>query len=142
MLDISLLLIRFILGLSLTLHGAQKVFGLFGGDGMDKWVKYITSLNIPFTNMKFTSWMAKSAAIIELICGIFILTGIFIRYSSLVIIIFLLFAIKLAHLDKGYFLQNGGYEYALNLLVLSIILVLLGGGKYQVYSKNDLKIVF
>jgi putative oxidoreductase len=129
--DISLLLIRIILGLSLTLHGAQKVFGLFGGDGLNGWINYITSLNIPFTNIKFKSWMAIAAAITEFVAGILILTGSYIKYTSVVSAIFMLFAIKLAHCANGYFSQNGGYEYALNLLVLSIILALCGAGKYK-----------
>jgi putative oxidoreductase len=129
--DFILLFIRLLLGITLALHGAQKVFGLFGGSGLSKWNEYISSQNIPFTNVKFPTSIATISAFTELFIGLFLLVGIFTKISAVISIIFLLFAILIAHKGKGYFIQSGGWEYALNLIILSIILVLAGGGKYS-----------
>ena len=44
--DISLLLLRIVLGIVFFVHGSQKVFGWFGGSGIDKWVGFMESVNI------------------------------------------------------------------------------------------------
>jgi putative oxidoreductase len=130
----SLLVIRLILGVVLILHGAQKVFGLFGGSGLSGWTDYITSLKMPILNKNYPPWLAKLAAYLELLVGIAILTGLGIRVAAVISVIFLAFAIYIVHWKAGFFAQNGGYEYALTLILLSVILAVCGGGKYEVYK--------
>ena len=130
--DLSFLIIRISLGLPLLLHGAQKLFGLCNGSGLKNWIDYITSQNIPMTNIKFPKFIAILAALIEFFGGLFILFGIYIKYAAIAVALFLLVAIKLVHCEeKGYFLHNGGFEYCLTLLLLSIVLIINGGGSYQ-----------
>lgn len=135
--DFPLIAIRLILGLILTLHGAQKVFGVFGGSGLDGWNKYITSQNMIIFNINYPDWLATLAAWLELLAGIAIILGIGTKIAAAIMFVFLLFAIKIAHRDKGFFVSNGGYEYCLVLLVLCSILVVSGGGKYQLYPLFD-----
>jgi putative oxidoreductase len=134
--DLGILIIRLTLGITLALHGAQKVFGILGGTGLDGWNKWITSLDIPYTNVKFPIWISTSAAWIEFLTGIFIILGVSVKLTSIIAIIFLLFAVKLVHYKKGYFISDGGYEYALNLILLSIFLILSGSGKYSVLPNS------
>lgn len=133
--DQILLILRILLGITLFLHGAQKVFGWFGGSGLKGWTEYVSSLNIPLTKQKFPSWIGPVSALVEMLTGITIALGVFTKISSVLAAVFLIFAIVLVHLNKGFFNQNGGYEYALNLLVLSGILFLSGGGKYTLTKR-------
>jgi putative oxidoreductase len=130
--DLALFILRIALGLPLILHGLQKTFGLFGGSGLKEWSTYVSSLNIPYTSIKFPKISGLLSAYLELICGILILLGIQVKLASILMIIFLLFAIKLAHLDNGYFSSKGGYEYALTLLLIACSLVILESGKYKI----------
>lgn len=130
----ALLVTRLILGIVLALHGAQKVFGSFGGSGLDGWTQYITSLKMPLMNRNYPAWLAKTAAIVELLAGVAILLGVGVRVAAAFSIIFLAFAIYIAHWSSGFFAQKGGYEYALTLLLLSLILAVCGGGKYELYK--------
>ena len=125
-----LLTLWLFLGVVLVLHGSQKVFGLFGGPGLDGWTQYITGVKMPIINSNFPSWLAKLAAFTELLAGVALLLGLGVRIAALLIAIFLAFAIYIVHWKNGFFIQNNGYEYALTLIVISLILVVCGGGKY------------
>jgi len=119
------LLLRLVIGIAFLLHGSQKVFGWFDGPGLDKWGEYLSS-------KKYPTFVAKSAAVIEMIAGFLLIIGAFTKLSALSMIVFMLFAIMIAHLDKGYFAQKGGYEYQMLLIVCCVVVIMLGGGKYSV----------
>lgn len=123
--SIGLLLIRLILGIVFIVHGAQKVFGWFGGSGLEKWGNYLSTFSIPKS-------LSPLIAIAELLFGITLLVGLFTRSSALVAFVFMLFAIFLAHYDKGFFVNKGGYEYALVLAIVSLSLYFTGAGEYSV----------
>jgi putative oxidoreductase len=130
----ALLTLRLILGTVLFLHGAQKVFGWFGGSGITGWTNYITGLKMPFMNRNYPGWLAKSAAYVEMLAGIAILLGLGVRVAAVFSIVFLAFAIYIVHWEKGFFIQNSGYEYALTLILLSVVLLVCGGGRYELYK--------
>ena len=123
--DMALLLLRVVLGVVFFVHGAQKVFGLFGGSGLDKWVGFMENVNI-------SKPIAIMAAYAEMIFGITLVLGIFTKVSALSAFIFMLFAIYLVHLEKGFFVNKGGYEYALVLAIASLSLYFSDGGKHVV----------
>jgi putative oxidoreductase len=119
------LLIRLVIGMAFFLHGAQKVFGWFGGPGLDKWSQYLSTQGYSKTVSVFSAY-------VEMIAGFLLIIGVFTKISAISMIVFMLFAIGIAHWDKGYFSQKGGYEYQLLLIVSCIIVLLLGGGEYSV----------
>lgn len=123
--SVTSLLLRVTIGMAFFLHGAQKVFGWFGGSGLDKWSEYLATKN-------YSKFTAISAAYIEMIAGFLLIIGAFTKASAVSMIVFMLFAIAIAHWEKGYFSQKGGYEYQLLLIVSCIIVLLLGGGEYSV----------
>lgn len=109
----ALLLLRVVLGIVFFVHGAQKVLGWFGGSGLEKWIGFMNSVNIPKP-------LAYIAAYAEMIFGITLVLGIYTKISALTAFIFMLFAIYLVHWDKGFFVNKGGYEYSLVLAIASL----------------------
>ena len=71
------ILLRIGLGIMFAAHGAQKVFGIWGGPGMENFTKFVTSLGFPFP-----AFAAAFAAYVELIGGLCLLIGLGTRISS------------------------------------------------------------
>ena len=116
--DVGILLLRVILGVVFFVHGAQKVLGWFGGSGMEKWTLFMNSVNIPKP-------IAYLAAYAEMLFGITLILGLYTKISSMIAFIFMLFAIYLVHLEKGFFVNKGGYEYSLVLAVACLTVYLV-----------------
>lgn len=84
-----------------------------------------------FTAIGFPSYIAYFVAYTELISGIAMILGIFVRYAGILLAIIMLVATLKVHLPNGFGLQNGGYEYTLVLFLISLGAVTLGAGKYS-----------
>ena len=116
--DVGILLLRVILGVVFFVHGAQKVLGWFGGSGMEKWTSFMNSVNIPKP-------IAYIAAYAEMLFGITLILGLYTKISAMIAFVFMLVAIYLVHLEKGFFVNKGGYEYALVLSVACLTIYLV-----------------
>lgn len=121
--QIGLLIVRLTLGSIFFLHGAQKVLGLFGGPGLKDFIAWAATMNIP-------SWLAYLGAFAEFIGGILLFLGLFTELAAVAVIGVMIGAIYYVHLGKGYFIQNGGFEYPLNLIFLSLALLFGGPGSF------------
>jgi len=117
-LDISLLVLRVIVGVIMAAHGAQKLFGVFGGGGMQPLVDNIGMLAYP-------------VAIGEFFGGLGMVVGFLARFSAVANIVIMIGAIAMVHAKNGFFLSNGGYEYNLALIGLLVPIVLVGPGRYS-----------
>ena len=116
--------LRLTLGIIFIGHGAQKVFGAFGGPG---WAKVI-SFPTPFGFMRPAwLWMA-AAALSELIGGIFVLLGLLTRVGAFLLLCVMLTAMLGVHLKGGFFLPNG-IEYTVALAGMCLALLIAGGGQ-------------
>jgi putative oxidoreductase len=73
--------------------------------------------------------VAISVALIELLCGLALLVGIFTRCVSILLALGMLVNILLIHGSNGFFIHNGGYEYALLRLADCVALILAGPGR-------------
>lgn len=124
--DITMLIIRIVVGSTFILHGGQKLFGWLGGSGMHGWLGYLATLGI---TMPIIGYLA---AIFEFVGGLMVLTGIGAELGALMILITMLAAIYLVH-SHGYFLPNG-MEYALNLALLCVAIIFGGTGSYVVWN--------
>ncbi|WP_113929251.1 DoxX family protein [Bacillus sp. P14.5] len=125
MLDTGLLIIRLVIGLSFFAHGAQKLFGWFGGYGLEGTGGWLESLG-----MKPGKLMALLAGLAEFVGGIFFVLGLLTPLAGTLIAITMLAAIVKVHYANGYWSTNNGYEYNLALLAVSVGLALTGPGKY------------
>ncbi|GGB45535.1 DoxX family protein [Shewanella inventionis] len=120
----STLALRVPVGIIFMAHGAQKLFGWFGGYGLEGTGQWMASMGMePGVLMAF---MAGSA---EFFGGLFILLGLLTRPAAVALAFTMVAAIASVHLSNGLFMSNNGYEYALALLAASVSLALSGSGK-------------
>lgn len=118
--------VRFALGAVFVAHGAQKVFGLWGGPG---WAEF-TSFPAPFGFMRPAWLWMGAAAVSELVGGALVILGLFTRLGAFLLACTMLTAIVGVH--WGAFFMPAGFEYALALLGMSIALLIEGGGNASI----------
>ena len=109
----ALLIIRMAAGLFMAAHGAQKVFGAFGGPGIAKWHGAVGSMGFAQPRV-----MGTLAAFTELFGGIAFAAGLYLPFVGAMLVIDMAVAIAKVHGPKGFFVQGGGYEYSLLLLIV------------------------
>jgi putative oxidoreductase len=119
--------LRFPVGLIFAAHGAQKLFGWFGGYGLEGTGQYFGSIGLNPGHL-----MALLAGAVELFGGLALAIGLRVRPAAATLAFAMLIAIFAVHFDKGLFLDQGGYEYALALFATSMSLLFSGGGRYSV----------
>lgn len=123
----SLFLIRMVVGSVFMLHGAQKLFGLFGGPGLKGFAASLAPQGV-------SAVLAYSAACCEFIGGTLVFFGIFVELGALLIIPVMLSAMFMVHWPHGYFNQNNGFEYPLNLILLCLAIMSGGPGIYYCWD--------
>ena len=121
------LLLRVPAGIIFAAHGAQKLFGWFGGHGLKGTGQFMASQGLEPGYL-----MALLAGGAEFFGGIALIIGLLTRPTGVVLAFTMLIAGVVVHGGGGLFLSNGGYEFALALFAMSAALVLLGGGKLSV----------
>jgi putative oxidoreductase len=123
--NIAVLILRLVVGLTLTGHGVQKLFGWFGGPGL-------TRLRQVFEKQGYKPvWLWISLAILgEVGGGISVALGFLTPLGAAGMFGAMFMAMFKSHWKNGFWLQKGGYEYALVLLVASIAIGLMGPGSY------------
>jgi putative oxidoreductase len=123
--NLALFILRLVLGLVMFAHGAQKVLGLWGGHGMHATVTYFQeNLNIP----PVLTYLSMAA---EFLGGLGLIVGLLGRVAALGIAVNMAVAIFVAHWDKGFFNDKGGFEFPLALLAMALALLLTGMGDYS-----------
>jgi len=128
------LVLRIPVGIIFIAHGAQKLFGAFGGYGLEGTGKFMASLGMPAGYL-----MALLAGGAEFFGGIALLIGLLVRPASAVLAFTMLVAMFTVHISHGLFMSNNGYEFALSLLAVSVSLLISGAGSLSidnVLSKN------
>lgn len=116
--DVALLSVRMIGGVIMAAHGAQKLFGLFGGQGMASVVDTLGPIAYP-------------VAVGECFGGLGMMVGFLSRFSALANIVIMIGAIVMVHGKNG-LLGSGGFEYNLALIGLFVPIVLLGPGRIAI----------
>ncbi|MGP5504003.1 DoxX family protein [Psychrobacter celer] len=106
------LILRVPVGLILAAHGAQKLFGWFGGNGLAGTAQWLSSMGIEPGYL-----MALLAGGAEFFGGLALVIGLLTRPAALVAAFTMLVAIFSVHIGNGLFAADGGYEYALTLFV-------------------------
>jgi uncharacterized membrane protein YphA (DoxX/SURF4 family) len=113
--SIVYLLIRVIIGIIFVFHGYNKLLDL------QNWNKFIVSKNLP-------EFLGIFSALFEIIIGILLIIGFLTRLSSLGLIIFMIIAIYLAHIEEPIY----KYLYQISIILLGITLLITGSGNYSV----------
>lgn len=124
---LGLLIIRLVVGLSFMAHGAQKLFGWFGGYGPKGTGGWMESIGI-----KPGVAMAVMAGLMEFVGGALFAAGLGTVFASLLIVMTMVVAIVKVHGQNGYWATAGGYEYNLLLIAIAVGVALTGAGAYSV----------
>ncbi|WP_026695259.1 DoxX family protein [Peribacillus kribbensis] len=125
MVDTGLLIIRLVIGLVMMAHGAQKLFGWFGGYGLKGTGQWMDSIGL-----KPGYGMALLAGLAEFLGGFFFASGIFVWAGAILIIATMLGAIVKVHGANGFWVTANGYEYNFILIAVVLGVALTGPGAY------------
>ncbi|WP_333796154.1 DoxX family protein [Rheinheimera sp.] len=118
------LLLRVPVGIIFVAHGAQKLFGWFGGYGLEGTGGWMESIGLaPGVLMAFLAGAA------EFFGGLALIAGFLTRPAAFALSIAMLVAIFSVHFANGLFMSNNGYEFGLALLAASASLMFSGAGK-------------
>jgi putative oxidoreductase len=118
-------MVRVATGLLLVPHGAQKLFGWFGGHGIDGTGQFFASkLGLP-------AWVAVLAGLIEFGGGLLLAVGLATRAAAALVVGLMTVAVLQVHLPNGFFWTEGGYEYPLLWGILALSFVIRGGGSFS-----------
>ncbi|MGF7030831.1 putative oxidoreductase [Paenibacillus mucilaginosus] len=126
MMALGLLLVRLVVGLLFVGHGAQKLFGWFGGYGPKGTGGWMESIG-----MKPGVLMAVLAGLMELIGGALFAAGLLTPLAAVLITLTMLGAIVKVHAQNGLWVTANGYEYPLVLIAVVIGVALTGAGAYS-----------
>jgi putative oxidoreductase len=128
MMNLGLLMIRLVVGLSFMGHGAQKLFGWFGGYGPKGTGGWLESIGV-----KPGVPMAVLAGLSELVGGALFAAGVLTWIGAILIVLTMLVAIVKVHGQNGYWVDKGGFEYNLVLIAVAIGVALIGPGTYVLF---------
>jgi putative oxidoreductase len=122
--EFGLLIIRLVVGLTLAAHGAQKLFGMFGGYGIAGTGGFFESIG--FRPGKVLAMMAGLG---ETGGGLALALGLLTPFAAAVIVAAMIVAIWGVHLEKGFFLENDGYESPLVIGAVAAAVAFTGPGQ-------------
>ena len=123
--ELSLLVIRLVVGTIFAIHGAQKVFGVLDGPGLTAFVEGMEKGG----TQKVVAYLV---AIGECFGGLGLVIGFLSRFSALSLIVIMGGAIQMVHGKHGFFLKDGGFEYNLALIGLLVPIFLAGPGSISI----------
>ena len=128
----GLMVTRVVLGLVMMAHGAQKVFGWFGGGGYEATVQsFVHGMGLPVV-------VPVLVMMAELLGGLGLVLGAFTRVAAGGIVALMLGAVFLVHLPNGFFMNwsgqkpGEGFEYHLLAIAMATTLLFEGAGAYSV----------
>jgi putative oxidoreductase len=123
--DVGLLVARVIVGIVFAVHGAQKLFGAFGGPGLSAVVGMMGPLGYLVTIGEFFG-------------GLGLIVGFLSRFSAASLIVIMLGAIGMVHAKHGFFMnwsgQQPGEGFEYHLLAIGILFPILvaGPGRFAI----------
>jgi putative oxidoreductase len=119
-------MVRAATGLFLLPHGAQKLFGWFGGYGLEATSQFFAAkLGLPPA-------LALIAGLIEFFGGIALAIGLATRVAAALVAGMMIVAVVQVHLGAGFFWTSGGFEYPLFWAIAALASVIKGGGRFSV----------
>lgn len=118
------LVLRLAAGIIFVAHGGQKLFGWFGGHGLEGTAGWMASIGL-----EPGLPMALLAGGAEFFGGLALIVGLLVRPAGAVLGFTMLVAIFAVHWSNGLFMANNGYEFALSLFAVSTSLAFSGAGK-------------
>lgn len=127
-------LLRLFIGVTLAAHGAQKLFGIWGGGGLNGTAAYLDSIGL---SPGFP--LAVTVAVIEFAGGLLLMAGALTRYACVAVVLLKAGAIWKVHLTHGFFMnwalmpgRGHGVEFNVLMIAALLCLTLTGPGAFSV----------
>jgi putative oxidoreductase len=117
--------LRLVVGIIFVAHGAQKLFGMFGGPGIEGTAAFFGKIGLAPAMP-----LAIAVAVAEFAGGLMLIAGALTVFASLALVVTMLGAIWKVHLAAGFFLP--GYEFNLILIGALVSLMLTGPGAFSI----------
>ena len=127
--DFALLILRVVVGLLMAGHGAQKLFGWYGGPGLAVTTGWMRSIGL-----RPAGFWGFMAGLSEFGGGVFFALGLLSPVGELGIIAAMIMAIAIGHWGKGLWANKGGIELPLTYLIAALALAITGPGTYSLDS--------
>ena len=124
--DFGLLMLRATVGLTLAAHGAQKLFGWFGGYGLERTAQAFESLGFQPGRRS-----ALRAGLTELAGGLLLTAGLLSPLGAALVASVMLVAAITVHVKNGFFSTSGGYELNLVLGLVGLAIAFTGPGAFS-----------
>lgn len=119
--DLALLVLRLVVGLLFVGHGAQKLFGVFGGGGLEGTAGMFDNIGLR------PGWLhARGAGTAEFAGGLLLALGLFTPFAAAALIAVMTAAVITVHAPNGIWNTKQGYEY--NLVMAATVFSLAGIG--------------
>lgn len=124
--NLGLFILRLVVGGLLAGHGAQKLFGYFGGDGLAGTAGFFEQIGL-----RPGRFHATAAGLMEFAGGTLLVLGLFTPFASMLLIAVMTAAIATVHAPKGLWATDGGYEYNLLIGTAAFALAAVGPGAWS-----------
>jgi putative oxidoreductase len=122
----GLLFLRIVVGTTLFAHGAQKLFGWFGGYGPRGTAGFFGSLGF-----RRPLEMAVMAGLSEA-TGLLLVLGFLTPVAALAVATTMVVAVGSVHWRNGFWATGGGYEYNLLLWAVAVTIAMTGPGRFSI----------
>jgi putative oxidoreductase len=133
--SLGLLVLRLVVGLLFVGHGAQKLFGAFGGHGLSGTAGFFDAIGLRPGRIH-----ATAAALLEFGGGIMLALGLLTPFAAAAVIAVMTAAILAVHGPKGLWNTAGGYEFNLTLAAAVFALAAVGAGNWSIDHAAGLSI--
>src|SRR5882762_11866695 len=127
MVNIGLLFVRVAVGLMMAAHGTQKLFGWFGGYGLQKTGEFFAQLGF-----RPGRAFAAAASLSEVAAGLLIALGLFGPIGPALMVSVMIVAAVTVHWGHGVFATTNGIEMPLLYATAGVGLALIGFGPYSI----------
>ena len=124
--ELVLLTLRLAVGLAFAAHGAQKLFGAFGGAGIEGTARWFEEIGLQPGRLQ-----ARAAGTTELLGGAFIAVGFMTPFAAAALIAVMTAAVLTVSLPNGFDITRDGYEYNAVLVATMFVLAGIGSGPWS-----------
>src|SRR5256885_16181147 len=131
--DLALLVLRVVVGLLVAAHGAQKLFGAFGGSGLEGTANMFNNIGLRPGELH-----ARAGGTAEFMGGLLIAVGLFTPFAAAALIAVMTAAVLTVHARNGIWNTGGGYEFNLTLAAAVFALAGIGAGSLSLDNAFDL----
>jgi putative oxidoreductase len=125
--EAGLLLIRVVLGAIMAAHGAQKLFGWFGGHGLPGTASWLEAMGLKPARVH-----AAVNGLAEFGGGALLVLGLLTPLGAAAVAGVMFVAIVTVHWKNGFFNSSGGYEFNLLIVAAALGLAITGPGEISI----------